>query len=71
MKPSTMSLFEQEMRDQLAAAHEAVGEAERRGDPLLIQAAAGHLEGLVDLARRNGVLLDAADGADPLAAPAV
>jgi hypothetical protein len=72
MKPSTMSLFEREMRDQLAAAQEAVQEADLRGDPLLIQAAAGHLEGLLDLARRNGVVPDAIDGAaEPLAAPAV
>jgi hypothetical protein len=68
VKQSTLSLFEREMQDQLAAARDALTEAERRGEPLLIQAAAGHLEGLVDLARRNGIL-DAA--AEPLAAPAV
>ena len=39
MKPSTMSLFEQEMRDQLAAARDGVVEAGRWGDPLLVQAA--------------------------------
>ena len=83
IKPSTMSLFEQEMHDQLAAARDAVAEAERRGDPLLLQAAQGHFESLRDLARRNGVTLDedepaaaAVDlagtaGAEPLAAPAV
>jgi hypothetical protein len=68
VKPSTMSLFEREMHDQLAAARDALTEAERRGEPLLIQAAAGHLESLVDLARRNGILVDATE---PLAAPAV
>jgi len=68
VKQSTLSLFEREMQDQLAAARDALTEAERRGEPLLIQAAAGHLEGLVDLARRNGIL-DAA--VEPLAAPAV
>jgi len=62
VKPSTLSLFEREMKDQLAAARDALTEAERRGEPLLIQAAAGHLESLVDLARRNGIL-------DPLGAP--
>jgi hypothetical protein len=72
MKPSTMSLFEQEMREQLAAARAAVQEAERHGEALLLQAAAGHLEGLIDLARRNGVVLDAGQGsAQPLAAPAI
>lgn len=61
MKPSTMSLFEREMRDQVAAAQAAVAEAERRSDPLLLQAAQSHLDGLVDLARRNGVMVDEAE----------
>jgi hypothetical protein len=64
MKPTTMSLFEAEMRDQVAAAAAAVAEAERRNDPLLLQAAQSHHDALVDLARRNGILLD------DLAAPA-
>ena len=68
VKPSTLSLFETEMQDQLAAARDALTEAERRGEPLLVQAAAAHLEGLADLARRNGILIDSA--AAPLAAPA-
>ena len=67
VKPSTLSLFEREMQDQLAAARDALTEAERRAEPLLVQAAAAHLEGLIDLARRNGVLVDATE---PLAAPA-
>jgi hypothetical protein len=67
VKPSTLSLFETEMQDQLAAARDALTEAERRGEPLLIQAAAAHLEGLADLARRNGILDTATQ---PLAAPA-
>jgi len=84
MKPSTLSLFEQEMHDQVAAARDAVTEAQNRTDPLLLQAAEAHLESLVDLARRNGVTVDAdipaaADpapgttvaGSQPLAAPAV
>jgi hypothetical protein len=58
MKPDTMSLFEREMRDQVAAARDAVGAAERRSEPLLIQAARSHLDGLLDLARRNGVMID-------------
>ncbi|MDQ1683317.1 MAG: hypothetical protein QOC82_54 [Frankiaceae bacterium] len=55
MKPETMSLFEQEMRDQVAAAREALDHARRKADPLLVQAAEAHLDGLVDLARRNAV----------------
>lgn len=69
VKPSTLSLFEREMHDQLAAARDALGEAERRGDPLLTQAAAAHLEGLADLARRNGVVIDVTEP-EPLAVPA-
>ena len=67
VKPGTLSLFEREMQDQLAAARDALTEAERRGEPLLIQAAAGHLESLIDLARRNGILDPIIE---PLAAPA-
>ena len=79
MKPSTMSLFEREIRDQIAAAHDAVAEAANRQDPLLLQAAESHRDALVALARRNGVLLDdavpvapeptAAGDDTPLAAP--
>ena len=58
-KPTTLSLFEREMRDQVAAARAAVMEAERRNDPLLLQAAQSHLDGLLDLARRNAVAVDA------------
>ena len=68
MKPTTKSLFEQEMHDQVESARAAVLEAEGRSDPLLLQAAQSHLESLVDLARRNGLLLDA-DA--PATAPAV
>jgi hypothetical protein len=67
MKPTTVSLFEQELRDQVAAAQDAVVEAERRGDVLLAQAAIGHLESLLDLARRNAVQIETET---PLAAPA-
>jgi hypothetical protein len=54
MQP-TPSLFEQEMRDQVAAAEAAVIEAFGSGDPILIEAARGHLDGLVNLAHRNGL----------------
>jgi len=60
VKPATLSLFEREMHDQIAAARAAVEEAGRRDDPLLLQAATSHLDGLLDLARRNGVLIDTA-----------
>jgi hypothetical protein len=69
MKPSTMSLFEREMHDQVSAARAAVDEAGRRSDPLLLQAAQSHLESLIDLARRNGLLFDAE--VEAAAAPAV
>ena len=69
MKQSTMSLFEREMHDQVTAARAAVDEAGRRSDPLLLQAAQSHLEGLIDLARRNGLLFDTEADATP--APAV
>jgi hypothetical protein len=68
MKSSTMSLFEREMHDQVASARAALTEAERRGDPLLVQASQSHLDGLLDLARRNGILL--LDDAATVAAPA-
>ena len=72
MKPDTLSLFEREINDQIAAAREAVAEAAYRGEPLLIQAARSHLDGLLDLARRNGVTIDhiAEDGAEETVAPA-
>ena len=54
MQP-TPSLFEQEMRDQVAAAEAAVLDALETGDPILIEAARGHLDGLVNLAHRNGL----------------
>jgi len=68
MKSSTKSLFEREMHDQVAAARAAVDEAGRRSDPLLLQAAQSHLESLVDLARRNGLLFDAGPEVAPAAA---
>ena len=58
LKPATLSLFEREMHDQVAAARAALAEAQRRDDPLLIQAAQSHLDGLLDLARRNGVAIE-------------
>jgi hypothetical protein len=85
MKRSDGSLFAREMDDQVAAAAAAVLEAERRNDPLLVQAARNHLDSLVALARRNGLVITPdvpleteivlpigdGDGLRPAVAPAV
>jgi hypothetical protein len=55
MSKSTQSLFEAEMRKQVTAAEAAVFEALDGGDPLLVGAARGHLDGLIALAHRNGL----------------
>jgi hypothetical protein len=52
---TTTPLFEREMRAQIAAAEAGVVDATSAGDPLLIDIAKGHLDGLIDLARRNGL----------------
>jgi hypothetical protein len=57
MPPTPPSLFELEMRDQVAAAETGVLEALATGDPILIEAARGHLDGLVNLAHRNGLTI--------------
>lgn len=61
---STISLFEREMRDQVAAAEAAVSDAEGRTDPLLLQAARNQLDSLLALARRNGLRLESAVAGD-------
>jgi hypothetical protein len=55
MSKSTQSLFESEMRKQVTAAEAAVLEAMEGGDPLLVEAARSHLDGLIALAHRNGL----------------
>jgi hypothetical protein len=55
MQPTTTSLFESEMRTQIAAAEASVLDSLGSNDPILIDSARGHLDGLVDLARRNGL----------------
>ena len=57
MTTTTTPLFEREMRTQIAAAQAGVLDAEADGDPILVDAAQGHLDGLIDLARRNGLNL--------------
>lgn len=49
------SLFEKEMRAQVASAEAAVLEAMASEDPIVVEVARGHLDGLVALARRNGL----------------
>jgi hypothetical protein len=55
MQPTNTSLFQREMRDQVAAAEAAVLDSLGTGDPILIESARGHLDGLVNLAHRNGL----------------
>jgi len=55
MQPTRTSLFETEMRDQVADAEASVLDSLGTGDPILIEAARGHLDGLVNLAHRNGI----------------
>jgi hypothetical protein len=43
------------MRTQIAAAEAGVLESMGTADPILIDSARGHLDDLVDLARRNGL----------------
>ena len=57
MQPTSPSLFEREMRDQVASAEAAVLDALGTGDPILIEAARGRLDGLVNLAHRNGLTI--------------
>jgi len=64
MSKSTQSLFESEMRQQVGAAEASVLDAIASGDTLLVDAARGHLDGLIALARRNGLDLTANVPAD-------
>jgi hypothetical protein len=70
------SLFESEMRSQVAAAEAAVTDAETSTDPSLVQAARNQLDALLSLARRNGLRLESALSLDEISlveptAPAV
>jgi hypothetical protein len=53
--PSTGSLFESEMIQQVEAAEAAVRRAENADDAVSADAARGHLDNLISLARRNGL----------------
>jgi hypothetical protein len=52
------SLFETEMRAQVAAAEARVRDATALGDPVMVEASRAHLDGLLDLARRNGLEIE-------------
>jgi hypothetical protein len=87
VKPSERSLFESEMLHQVEAAEAAIRRAEDQDDEVSADAARGHLDNLLSLARRNGLSirspLSRDDGLapvisllapaepDPVAAPAV
>jgi hypothetical protein len=60
MESTTSSLFEAEMRDQVASAEAAVLAARTTDDPMLMESARGHLDGLLSLARRNGLEITSA-----------
>jgi len=62
MKPSTRSLFESEMVDQVEAAEAAVRKAQARDDALSADAARSHLDNLLSLARRNGLAITSEHG---------
>lgn len=65
MTTTTTPLFEREMRNQVAAAESGVIDAIASADPLLVDAAQDHLDGLIDLARRNGLEISLVEGAQP------
>jgi hypothetical protein len=65
MNSTTSSLFEAEMRNQIASAEAGVLESLTTGDPILIESARGHLDGLVNLAHRNGLSIPTLIPAEP------
>jgi hypothetical protein len=70
MTTPSRSLFESEMRQQVEDAEAAVRNAENCDDAVSADAARGHLENLISLARRNGLTIESSliDSA-PTAAP--
>lgn len=52
---ASTSLFESEMRSQVENAEAAVLDAIAEGDPILVDMARSHLDGLIGLAHRNGL----------------
>jgi hypothetical protein len=69
---STRSLFESEMLQQVEAAEAAVRKAESCDDAVSADAARGHLDNLLSLARRNGLAIESSlSRADVLPGPVV
>jgi hypothetical protein len=67
--PSTGSLFESEMFQQVEAAEAAVRKAESADDAVSADAARGHLDNLLSLARRNGLSITSSLSGESPAAP--
>jgi hypothetical protein len=64
MRSTTPSLFEAEMREQVAMAESTLLDAMSSEDSILIDSARDHLDGLISLARRNGLDLTTAAPAE-------
>jgi hypothetical protein len=71
VKPATRSLFESEMLEQVDAAEAAVRRAETDDDALSADAARGHLDNLISLARRNGLSITSSLSGESLLAPVI
>jgi hypothetical protein len=69
VKPSTRSLFESEMLEQVEAAEAAVRNAETDDDAVSADAARGHLDNLISLARRNGLTIESSLSSESVLAP--
>jgi hypothetical protein len=63
-----LSLFEIEMRSQVESAEAAVLEACQEGDPIVVDMARSHLDGLISLARRNGLDIESSIPAETVIA---
>ena len=71
MTPSTRSLFESEMLEQVEAAEAAVRRAETDDDAVSADAARGHLDNLISLARRNGLTIASSLSGESVLAPVI
>ncbi|HEX3823440.1 MAG TPA: hypothetical protein VHV79_03115 [Mycobacteriales bacterium] len=65
MNSTTSALFEAELRTQVASAEAGLLESLTADDPILIESARGHLDGLLDLAQRNGLHIETTMPAEP------
>jgi hypothetical protein len=69
--PSTRSLFESAMLEQVEAAEAAVRRAETDDDAVSADAARGHLDNLISLARRNGLTIASSLSGESVLAPLI